>query len=375
LEVDAGDELVVSGEVPDIHVDLWMVRRELEAGVRSTAACVARVRHMGSACWLSDGTVAGIESDECAANMLSENVSCKVYKVGMRVSSWLRFGGAGWYIGAHGASLCIQTRIPDRRPAGTERTRSVGTTVTPRNGHDREPQPPKKKRPGRGGSSDRVYDHLRDLIVWGRLAPGSRIVENDIAVHLDVSRTPIRSALHRLRQEGYIVPSGRRKEHRLVIAPLTQNDARELFDLVGMVEGLAAGAAASLSPAERGVLGDDLTALNAELDQASRDGKNTARHLFDADMKFHRRYVEAGAGPRLITLHDAIKPQAERYIHLYTNSLLGEIGRSVEEHEAIIERIVGGSADGARRAVQRNWRNAAERLERVIAVMGEHGSW
>lgn len=247
--------------------------------------------------------------------------------------------------------------------------------MKPRNGHDREPQPPKKKRTGRGGSSDRVYDHLRDLIVWGRLAPGSRIVENDIAVHLDVSRTPIRSALHRLRQEGYIVPSGRRKENRLVIAPLTQNDARELFDLVGMVEGLAAGAAAALPPEERGALGDDLTALNAELNEAARDSGKTARHLFDADMKFHRRYVEAGAGPRLITLHDAIKPQAERYVHLYTNSLLGEIGRSVEEHEAIIERIVGGSADGARRAVQRNWRNAAERLERVIAVMGEHGSW
>jgi DNA-binding GntR family transcriptional regulator len=239
---------------------------------------------------------------------------------------------------------------------------------------DREPQK-KGKRLTRGGSSDRVYNHLRDLIVWGRLAPGSRIVENDIALHLDVSRTPIRSALHRLRQEGYIVPIGRRKEHRLVIAPLTQSDARELFDLVAMVEGLAAGAAARLPSEERSLLGDDLTALNGELAEAARTVTNTARHLFDTDMRFHRRYVEAGAGPRLIALHDAIKPQAERYIHLYTNSLLAEIGRSVEEHEAIIDRIVSGSADGARRAVQRNWRNAAARLERVISVMGEHGSW
>ena len=239
---------------------------------------------------------------------------------------------------------------------------------------DREPQK-KKKRPTRGGSSDRVYNHLRDLIVWGRLAPGSRIVENDIALHLDVSRTPIRSALHRLRQEGYIVPIGRRKEHRLVIAPLTQSDARELFDIVGVVEGLAAAAAARRAPEERQALGIDLTALNGELAEAARTGAHDSRHIFDTDMKFHRRYVEAGAGPRLIALHDATKPQAERYIHLYTKALEGEIGRSVEEHEAIIERIVSGSADGARRAVQRNWRNAAARLERVISVMGEHGSW
>ena len=234
---------------------------------------------------------------------------------------------------------------------------------------------PKKERPTRGGSSERVYHHLRELIVWGRLAPGSRIVENDIAVHLDVSRTPIRSALHRLQQEGYIVPSGRRKEQRLVIAPLTQDDARELFDIVGMVEGLAAGAAARGSPEDRDALGDELTALNSELADVARTGAHTSRHVFDTDMKFHRRYVEAGAGPRLLALHNAIKPQAERYIHLYTSSLVGELGRSVEEHEVIIERIANGSSDGARRAVQRNWRNAAARLERVITVMGEHGSW
>ena len=234
---------------------------------------------------------------------------------------------------------------------------------------------PKKERPTRGGSSERVYHHLRELIVWGRLAPGSRIVENDIALHLDVSRTPIRSALHRLQQEGYIVPSGRRKEQRLVIAPLTQDDARELFDIVGMVEGLAAGAAARGSPEDRDALGDELTALNSELADVARTGAHTSRHVFDTDMKFHRRYVEAGAGPRLLALHNAIKPQAERYIHLYTNSLVGELGRSVEEHEVIIERIANGSSDGARRAVQRNWRNAAARLERVITVMGEHGSW
>ena len=234
---------------------------------------------------------------------------------------------------------------------------------------------PKKERPTRGGSSERVYHHLRELIVWGRLAPGSRIVENDIAVHLDVSRTPIRSALHRLQQEGYIVPSGRRKEQRLVIAPLTQDDARELFDIVGMVEGLAAGAAARGSPEDRDALGDELTALNSELADVARTGAHTSRHVFDTDMKFHRRYVEAGAGPRLLALHNAIKPQAERYIHLYTNSLVSELGRSVEEHEVIIERIANGSSDGARRAVQRNWRNAAARLERVITVMGEHGSW
>lgn len=231
------------------------------------------------------------------------------------------------------------------------------------------------KRATRGGNSERVYSHLRELIVWGQLAPGSRIVENDIAIHLNVSRTPVRSALRRLQHEGYILPSHRRKEHRLVIAPLTQSDAREIFDMVAMVEGLAAGEAARGTPEEREALCDELAALNGELAVVARNSTLTSRRLFDTDMKFHRRYVEAGAGPRLIALHDAIKPQAERYIHLYTSSLLGEIGRSVEEHEVIIERIVSGSVTGARSAVQRNWRSAAVRIERLIAAKGERGAW
>lgn len=232
-----------------------------------------------------------------------------------------------------------------------------------------------RKRVTRGGNSERVYNHLRELIVWGQLAPGSRIVESDIARYLDVSRTPVRDALRRLQHEGYILSSRRRKEHRLVIAPLTWTDAREIFDMVAMVEGLAAGEAARATPEAREVLSDELTALNGELAAVARNSTLTSRRLFDADMKFHRRYVEAGAGPRLIALHDAIKPQAERYLHLYTNSLMGEIGRSVEEHDVIIERIRNGSVTGTRSAVQRNWRNAAARIERLIAAKGERGAW
>ncbi len=245
--------------------------------------------------------------------------------------------------------------------------------VTPRGELDGVPDPPAPARRARGGSAELVYRRVRELIVWGRLAPGSRIIETDIAARLDISRTPIRTALHRLQQEGYIISTGGRKERRLIIAPLTQSDARELFDMVGVIEGLAAAAAARASPTEREALGDDLSALNSELAAAARDGASAL--VFDADMKLHYRLVEAGAGTRLRTLHEAIKPQTERYVHLYTSSLPGEIARSVEEHEVFIGRIVAGSADGARRAVHHHWRNAAGRLERIIEIMGERGSW
>jgi DNA-binding GntR family transcriptional regulator len=85
--------------------------------------------------------------------------------------------------------------------------------------------------------------------------------------------------------------------------------------------------------------------------------------------------VEAGAGRRLLALHTTIKPQAERYERLYLSLLVSDLQTSAAEHEAIAAAIERGNADAAQRAVQTNWRNAAERLERVIDRAGERGSW
>ncbi|MDQ6925101.1 MAG: GntR family transcriptional regulator [Candidatus Eremiobacteraeota bacterium] len=228
---------------------------------------------------------------------------------------------------------------------------------------------------GRGASIGRAYDELRALIVHGRLAPGSRIVESEIAERLQVSRTPVRSALHRLRQEGYVTAVDRAKEQRLIVAPLTQEDGRELFYIVGQIETLAARIAAELPPPSRTALVRQLRQLNRELAQAARAPKPDPLRIFDLDTAFHRAYVDAAAGARLLALHDAIKPQAERYARLYTNALLDEIATSVEEHAAAIQQIEAGNPAGAQQAIETNWRNAAARLAKVIGTLGERGTW
>jgi DNA-binding GntR family transcriptional regulator len=220
-----------------------------------------------------------------------------------------------------------------------------------------------------------VYEQLRDLIVHGHLAPGSRIVESDVALRLGVSRTPVRGALQRLQQEGYIVdPSGGRLA-RPTVAPLTSDDARELFHIVAEIEGLTARWAAALPVGERRALARTLRALNADFRREAAVRRPDFNRLHDLDRTFHRTYVEAGAGRRLLALHTTIKPQAERYERLYVSLLVSDLQTSVTEHEAIAAAIERGNADTAQRAVQTNWRNAAERLERVIDRAGERGSW
>src|ERR1041385_8894281 len=196
-----------------------------------------------------------------------------------------------------------------------------------------------------GSRPEQVYARLRDLIVQGLLAPGSRIVETEIASRLGVSRTPVREALQRLQQEGYVMGSPGAQQSRLTVAPLTRDDVYELLNIVGALEGMGARNAALLPITERRALVRDLKTLNAEFQRAGKTAPIDHGSLYEADQRLHRRVVEASAGPRLLALHDAVKPQAERYIRMYISMLTGDIRTSVYEHDIIIAAIDEGRAD------------------------------
>jgi DNA-binding GntR family transcriptional regulator len=220
-----------------------------------------------------------------------------------------------------------------------------------------------------------AYRTIRDVIVRGKLAPGTRIIESDLAARLEVSRTPVRAALLRLQREGYVVECGEGRRTRLMVAPLTASDAADLFDMAGEIEGLAGRYAAQLEGRERGRVVAQLTAVNGDLRREAEKPRPDGNLLYQLDEAFHRTYVEAAARARLLAWHDAVKPQAERYIRVYLSALVDEIATSVQEHGVIVEAIGAGDPDGAQRAVQTNWRNAAVRLSRVIDRVGERGSW
>ena len=256
-------------------------------------------------------------------------------------------------------STAATSRIPVRAPR--------------RSAHNRKQTAP----PGeRSDHVSRVYNELRGLIISGQLPPGARIAERAVVDRLGSSRTPVRSALHRLQQEGFVASSGGGlgRDQRLIVTPLTQSDGRELLVIVGHLEGLAVREAASLPTERRRALVRKLREINRALAIAARTRGNHAR-AFELDLAFHRTYVEDVVGPRLLALHRAIKPQSERYTRLYVSVLLDELLTSVKEHEMIIRGIGAGDPAAAQAAVETNWRNASQRLATVIADLGERGLW
>ncbi|MEP6689916.1 MAG: GntR family transcriptional regulator [Gemmatimonadaceae bacterium] len=228
--------------------------------------------------------------------------------------------------------------------------------------------------PGPVDHVSRVYEKLRESIVTGQLPPGARVAERAVVERTGLSRTPVRSALHRLQQEGFVASVGRAGDQRLIVTPLTQSDGREVFLIVGHLEGLAAREAASLSPVQRRELARRLRQINRRLSVEARRRSSPSR-LFELDDAFHRAYVEDVVGPRLLGLLRAIKPQLERYARLYVNVLLEQLPTSVKEHGVIAAAIADGDAAGAQAAAETNWRNAAVRLATLIAEHGERGIW
>jgi DNA-binding GntR family transcriptional regulator len=219
-----------------------------------------------------------------------------------------------------------------------------------------------------------TYERLRELIVQGRLAPGSRVIESDVAERLGVSRTPIRASLQRLAQEGFVL-RGNGQQWRPTVAPLTQRDAKELFEMTGQLEGLAARYACDLAASIHEQIIGQLRQRNHALLELAESGEPDPLRYWPLDEAFHRTYVEEAAGSRLLVLHDSLRPQVERYGRVYTLMLPDRIETSYREHTAIVDAISGRDPDGAQAAVESNWRGAAARLGAVIGHIGERGSW
>lgn len=217
-----------------------------------------------------------------------------------------------------------------------------------------------------GTLPERVYGHLRDMIVRGRIAPSTRVLEGNVSLRYGVSRTPVREAMARLLQEGFLTPltGGRRTE--LVVAPLSVDSVRELWSLIGALEGHAVRSIDNLTESERLSLATDLEDLNIKLCRASSARPRDPDRLFELQAAFHQRFIDETAGPRLLNIYATLRPQVQRYEWAYGTRLDAEYEPSSREHLRIISAIKSGDGAKARDAVETHWKRAAERTVAII---------
>jgi len=103
-------------------------------------------------------------------------------------------------------------------------------------------------------------------------------------------------------------------------------------------------------------------------------GHRDPARVLSLDMDFHRTVVEASAGPRLLAIHNSIEPQTERYWRMYAN-IIEQLGKSVAEHDLIIQGIETGNPELAEKSITEHWQRGWERLCKMIDALSERGSW
>jgi DNA-binding GntR family transcriptional regulator len=233
----------------------------------------------------------------------------------------------------------------------------------------------KKQKAEHGTSLSTAFREIREQIVHGRLSPGTWVLDADLAERLNMSRTPVRGAIQWLQREGYIIEHRNVSKSRMIVAPLTKEDANELYMIIGQLEGIAGRGVAQLPANDRKLIATQLRKLNKQLSNIASGRGGQPGDIFDHDRDFHRIIIKHGAGARLTTLHKAIEPQAERYWRLYASSIIKDLHLSVEEHEKIIRAIEDANAGAVEVGLQQNWLKGAERLGHVIDIFGERGSW
>lgn len=193
-------------------------------------------------------------------------------------------------------------------------------------------------------ASERAYRAVRDRIMEGSFPPGTMLGEATLAGDLGVSRTPVRTALARLQDEGWITIYPKRGA---LVQGLTERSVAELADARLVLETTGVKRA---SETQRARLADRLDAAIA--DQREACAAEDVRRFVALMLAFHRTFVEAGGNGVLLELYDRLSDRHSFVLFASGERLLSRCEEIIAEHEALVRHLRAGDAAGFAEALR-----------------------
>ncbi|WP_436326254.1 GntR family transcriptional regulator [Brevibacterium sp. FAM 27836] len=148
--------------------------------------------------------------------------------------------------------------------------------------------------------AERAYDRIATALLSGEIRPGERLVMDQLAERLDISRTPVRDALRRLAGEGLVEPSSNRG---YIVRQVSDKDVDELYEAREAIESFAA-----RRVAEIGTLAID--EVRAKIVSLRKLVPADAEEAFRANLAIHRSFVAATGNPMLLNMFDDVWQRA-----------------------------------------------------------------
>ncbi|MDQ3654914.1 MAG: GntR family transcriptional regulator, partial [Chloroflexota bacterium] len=195
----------------------------------------------------------------------------------------------------------------------------------------------------RGTLSDRTYEAVRRTILSGDLPPRTRLREVELSSIIPVSRTPIREALRRLRDEGLLNGGSRRA---MEVRELDLQEALNTYQILETLEPLAAQLAA------RRITDETITELRQSVDLTEFFfGRGRWDDVTRESRHYHELIYEASGNPRLVSLIRQLREETHRFRRFWTRDQ-HLVQLSLVEDREIIEALARREADEAYRVMR-----------------------
>lgn len=209
--------------------------------------------------------------------------------------------------------------------------------------------------------ADQVRDYLLEGLTSGRLRPGDRINEAELARMLGISRNPIREAISGLAQRGFLVAAPRRGHFMRVFTP---DDVNDVFSFRICVETFA------VRQAMAQMTRSDVAELIDLVDQMIAAARaERLSELRQADMALHRRICELSGNRQTLRAHAGIDTEVQMLVAFVDLDQETPMAAALS-HEPIIEAIAARDVERAARAIEQHSRQT---WARVLALYEDSG--
>lgn len=198
-----------------------------------------------------------------------------------------------------------------------------------------------------------VADQLREVIVSGRLRPGERLTELELANLFQVSRSPLREAFLQLENEGLVTLVPRKGA---IVSEVSEADIRELYQVKGVLEGYVAGLVARRRDAA--TLGK-LEGLMQQMQRAAQHGD--LRRYLKLSEEFYALMFSVADNRRLETMYETVRVPIKR-IRALSLASKGRLSQSASKHQAIFDAIKAGQANRAEQLAREHSQEVREEI-------------
>jgi GntR family transcriptional regulator, vanillate catabolism transcriptional regulator len=217
--------------------------------------------------------------------------------------------------------------------------------------------------------ADEVSHLLRDLILRGELAPGTPLLQVQLAERLGVSRTPLREAFRILERDGLLRISNGNKTVEVI--ELGRQHLIETYQVREVIDGLAARLAATNGISDRAA--GRLEQAIVRMEAASRTTLDIADYG-DAHVDFHLAVLDASDNSRLDDFAQLTRFSAHMLLTRYLQQTYGADADEIvhqaictgnEDHRAIFDAIREGDAKAAEQAATRHIRKTLKVVQSI----------